>query len=61
MQKGEKIVYEKIKQSDYWWCGIYEDFKNFIYNCEIFHKWHKKKSEKPQIKQIIKKALEKDI
>ena len=50
MHKGEKSLYELIKQQDYWWCGIYEDVKNYIKNCEICQQLHKVKGRKPQIK-----------
>ena len=56
MHKGEKSLYELIKQQDYWWCGIYEDVKNYIKNCEICQQLHKVKGRKPQIKQIITKG-----
>ena len=56
IHKGEKSLYELIKQQDYWWYGIYEDVQNYIKNCKICQQTHKMMGRKPQISQIISKG-----
>ena len=53
IHKGTQTLYESIKQSNFWWIGIYQDVKNYIKNCSICQQVHKLKARKPEVKQII--------
>ena len=56
IHKGQNSLYELIKQENFWWCGIYEDVKEYIKRCPICQQIHKNVGRKPQIKQIITKG-----
>ena len=56
IHKGQNSLYELVKQENFWWCGIYEDVKEYIKNCPICQQIHKNVGRKPQIKQIITKG-----
>ena len=50
IHKGQNSLYELIKQENFWWCGIYEDVKEYIKKCAIYQQIHKNIGRKPQIK-----------
>ena len=56
IHKGQNSLYKLVKQENFWWCGIYEDVKEYIKNCPICQQIHKNVGRKPQIKQIITKG-----
>ena len=56
IHKVQNSLYELIKQEIFWWCGIYEDVKEYVKNCPICQQIHKNVERKLQIKQIISKG-----
>ncbi len=56
IHKGQNSLYELIKQENFWWCGIYDDVKEYVKNCPICQQLHKNVGRKPQVKQIISKG-----
>jgi hypothetical protein len=53
IHKGIHSLYNLIKESEFWWYGIYENIKKYIKRCVIFQTIHKKKPKKPTIIQIF--------
>ena len=53
MHKGNQILYNLIRNSEYWWNGIYEDVRNYIKNCSVCQSLHTVKHRKPVNLQII--------
>ena len=53
IHKRAQTLYESIKQSNFWWVGIYQDAKNYVKNYSICQQVHKLKARKPKVKQII--------